>query len=121
MKNEISFLDYIIRDCQNKDGIVLYKKGDNAKNYECHLGNYGTLEDAKQAAVYFFMIARPNEFATHIYHYLIDSGTWGERKILMGVIKREGIEVPKELEADLLEIDLNFPITFNGKKLRDLN
>jgi len=63
MKINEQFLDYNITDTDtgNGDGIVLWKK-DNAKAYECHLGNYSNIEEAKRSAILFFMIARPEDF-----------------------------------------------------------
>ena len=116
-KDKIKFLDYTIIDCHNSDGIVLCKEQYEVDDmYECHLGNYDTAEDAKRAAILFYMIARPRIFATHIFHYLIGTGTWGEEKILIEQIKKDGLSVPEELKITKI-FDTNFPINFNGDVL----
>lgn len=115
---ELKYLDYTIKMCSNNDGIVLLKEGVKAKRYECHLGNFGkNVLLAKQAAVLFFMIARPQAFATHIYHYLTGSSTSHEWFALKKVILHEGLEIPEELREDG---SINFSISFNGIRLADL-
>ena len=112
---EIRYLDYTIKNCLNDDGIILFKKGKEQRSfYECHLGNFKKLIHAKEAAILYFMIARPEKFATHIYHYLIGSATSHEWFALKDAILNEGLEIPKELSDDGT---INFSIIFNGKKL----
>lgn len=113
---EIDFLDYKIVICSNGDGIVL-KKDNAGASYECHLGNYSTIEHAQIAAIYFFMIARPTSFATHIMHRLIGSGTWGEFSIFEKVCKSEGVKLPKEITASKCG---NFILNFEGEKIDTL-
>ena len=96
--DEKNFLDYKIKFCTNGDGIVLYK--DKGKHYECHLGNYGeNLDSAQMTAVIFFMIARPEHFATQIMHKVMrqGSGCVCEYFKLKRVVEEEGLEMPEEI------------------------
>lgn len=113
-----NFLDYQIKYCTNNDGIVLMKHPDRPQEgYECHLGNYSTLDSAQQAAIIYFMLARPNDFANCLLHKVMrnGSGTVHEYYIMIDVLKREGIEVPEEL---MLSTDgMNCMIGYKGDKI----
>lgn len=111
----ITFLDYEIHNCLNDDGIVLSKKGEKAKLYECHLGNYSTKEDAMRAAIIHFMIARPDQFSATLYYRVMGrNGQYHEYFKFRQVLKDEGIEMPSEITAGN---DSNFQIYFNNKPL----
>ena len=93
----IRFLDYTIVNSGNNDGYVLMKP--NGQLWECHLGNYGSLNEAKKAAILHFMIARPHIFATTIYYRTIGiGGQHCEFSLLKHQLDKEGIEVPEELK-----------------------
>lgn len=115
---EIQFLDYTIRNCENNDGIILYKENVeifSPNEYEYHLGNYNTLEAAQQAAVIHFMIARPNHFATTIlYRCMSGAGQYHEYFLFEGIVKRCKLKMPKEIT---LGNGLNFQIYLNDKPL----
>jgi hypothetical protein len=114
----IQFLDYTIKNCLNDDGMVLLKKG--ADNYECHLGNYGqgteeNLTFCKKYALLYFMIARPEKFATIIARKLMKKGgTYLEFSILRQVCENEGIEIPSEITDDNT---MNKSIMFNNEQI----
>lgn len=100
----MTFLDYTIKHCSNGDGMVLMKPG--AIGYECHLGNYGDgmdemqLDNVKKAAVLFYMIARPEVFATCLMQKIMDGsnhGTYREMGLLKQQLKKEGLELPEEI------------------------
>lgn len=87
------FLDYEIHNSGNSDGFVLLKNGVGA-NWECHLGNYKTLDDARDSAILYFMIARPNKFHSSIFHRLIGSKTYYEWYTFKKVVEEEGLNLP---------------------------
>lgn len=113
-----NFLDYVIKDFSqvNNDGFVIVKPG--AQNYECHLGNYSTLEAAQKACVFHFMIARPHEFSATILYRMSGLGgqyhEWGKFK---WVCIKEKIKIP-----DLLgpTVDLNSQIAYMGSYLKGI-
>lgn len=117
------FLDYTIVNSGNSDGWVITKP--EGQLYECNLGNYGSLDDAKRACVLYFMIARPDVFATTIYYRTIGiGGQCMEFALLIGQLKKEGIEIPKELKEEnyVMYVKGNTTcaknvITFKGKLL----
>jgi hypothetical protein len=92
------FLDYTIINTGNSDDWVLLK--DNVKStYECHLGNYSTVDEAKKAAILFFMIARPEVFHASLYYRMNGrSGQYGEYSLLKKQCKKEGIDFPEEIK-----------------------
>jgi len=106
-----SFLDYQIIECTNGDGIVLKKDTPNL-SYECHLGNYSSVEDAQVAGIFFFMVARPAQFATHLFHYTTGSATTHEYFKFAEVLKKEGIKMPEEIGCSTCMSAL---LTFKGK------
>jgi hypothetical protein len=118
---EYKFLDYILRDTYNGDGIVL-KKEKKASGYECHLGNYGKCEGqgsidlAKRAAVIFFMLARPEIFATTVFYRLMgNGGQYHEWFLLRRALLEEGIDMPDELSKPIG--GLNHQIGYMGKSI----
>lgn len=90
------FLDYVIVNSWNGDGFVLLKE-DVGLSYECHLGNYSTAQDAKDSAILYFMIARPEKFHSSIFHRLIGTKTYHEWFTFKKVVEEEGLEMPKEV------------------------
>jgi hypothetical protein len=116
---QINYLDYVIKNCTNNDGVVLLKPG--AHNYESHLGNYGNgenLDNVKISAIVFYMIARPEIFATTIMQKILsgnDNGTYHEYFKLKNSLKNDGIKMPEEItEGD----SFNFMIYYKGKPLK---
>lgn len=117
IKNEtIKYLDYDITVHTNGDGIVISKRGDNAQLYECHLGNYSTIDNAKMCATIYFMIARPSDFATTIFFRAMGrGGQYYEFGKLQDVLKREKIDMPDELSPS---VDGNRQILYKRKKIK---
>lgn len=100
----IKFLDYTIKNSSNNDGLVLFKE--NGQFYELHLGNYGigdekSLDNAKQAAICHFILARPQVFASSIMAKIMNggstTGTHHEYYKLLSTLKNENIDIPEEL------------------------
>lgn len=118
---DIKFLDYTIH--MSGDGLVLVdKRGCNAMPGACVFcyKNEVVLVDhileAKKAALMLFMINRPKDFDASLYWRLEGrGGSYHEWFTLQSVIKKEGLEMPTELEKSVDGI--NFLIGFNGKKL----
>lgn len=110
-RQEVKFLDYTI--ALTCDGWVITKP--KGKLYECNLGNYSALNDAKAAAVIYFMLERPDIFAKNIFYKLVGhGGCMGEYRTLREVLKKEGIEMPVEITETK---DMNSIILVNGMKL----
>ena len=115
---EIPFLDYTIVNSGNSDGWVITKVPSElndfkVENYEYNLGNFTNLEDAKEACVCYFMIARPQTFAKTISNKMNKlGGTYHEGFLLKSCLKRESIPIPSEIGYTN---DENCMITFNGK------
>lgn len=116
------FLGYTIFNCTNNDGLVLSYEGQEAKDYEYHLGNFGdgtkkeNVDYAKKFALLHFMIKRPSDFASTICFRMSGSGGQSsEFFLLKGVLKREGLEMPKEITN--YASSGNAQIGFNGHKL----
>lgn len=111
----IVFLDYVIQNSLNNDGLVLMKEG--VGSYEMHLGNYGAgtqqdVDNAKQAAILYFMIARPEFFATAIlYRMMGDGGSFHEWYSFKNACLQEGIVLPPEVTASN---DGNSVVWFNN-------
>lgn len=117
----IKFLDYTIANSPNNDGLVLMKKGNKAKGYECHLGNYGegtqeNIDVCKKYAILHFMVARPDVFASTIVNKArrVNSGTMHEYFLLKKCLEKEKIEMPKEITAG---DESNFMIYFKNEPL----
>ena len=115
-KGKVNFLDYVIVNSGNSDGWVIKKADFDAANlWECHLGNFSTLETAKQWAVLNFMIARPAVFhASIIYRMQGMGGSYHDGYLFMGQLEKENIPVPPELG---ISDDMNCMLTFNGKRI----
>lgn len=115
--DEIFYLDYEIIYCTNNDGIILRKPKSYA-GYEIHLGNYGTLDNAKVAAVVHFMLARPEVFSHSLRNKILKgsrSGTQHEYSLFVDACKAAGVPVPDEVTAG---DSLNRMIYFNDKPLQ---
>lgn len=111
--DKIDFLDYTIINSGNRDGFVLTK--DTGKLYETHLGNYETLDDAKKSAVIYFMIARPEEFATQIARRAMGgSGTYHEFWKFKSYLNSIEMELPEELVPG---DGINFMIYYKNQPL----
>lgn len=114
----VQYLDYIIKNSVNNDGLVLLKPF--GKLYETHLGNYGPGEEqnvlhCKRAALIYFMLARPETFATNIYYHVRGyGGQMHEYYLLRNKLQEEGIEMPEEITCSM---DMNAQILFNNKLL----
>lgn len=111
------YLDYTIIMCDNNDGLVLQKTGKKAEAYEQHLGNYGNTAQIEKAAVLYFMIKRPEHFATNVFRYATGSGTYHEYFTLYTVVQNEGLKMPSEIEASK---DSNRSITYRQTKINSL-
>lgn len=125
---EIKFLDYTIRNSENSDGLILYKEGPDAKNYESHLGNYGpgdkdSVDNAKQAALVHFMLARPEEFSRCLMKKIMsgsDRGSMDEWYTLKNCLLKEKIytsvdDFPEEIRYS--GDGMNCMIYFNDKPI----
>ena len=112
-KTIVTFLDYVIVNTGNGDGWVLKKPDTSYENlWECHLGNYHNVDDAKRSAIQYFMIARPNEFSAQVHARMNGNHIYMDYYKFIDVLKKEGIETPAEIgHSD----DMNFVLTFNGK------
>lgn len=101
----IEFLDYIIKNSSNNDGIVLSKKRNSKgyKDYQIHLGNFGpgdqrSVDNAKIAAIIDFMTCRPETFAATIYYRIMArSGQYHEYYLLERELKINSIPMPEEI------------------------
>ena len=97
------FLDYLIINTGNSDGYVLQstetRNLSDPHYYECHLGNYSTLEKAMESAITFFMIKRAPVFAKHIHHRTLGTKTWGEWFVFSETLVKEGLPMPNELKS----------------------
>lgn len=114
----VKFLDYEIRNSMNSDGLVLYKP--KTSGYECHLGNFGPGSDkdvnnAKRAAIIYFMLARPEPFATTMYYRAMGrGGQYQEYYLLRNYLQLHKLEMPVEITPG---DDGNSQIYFNNKPL----
>lgn len=96
------FLDYEIINTWNSDGYVL--KSPEVRGfkdphfYECHLGNYSTLEKAMESAITYFMIKRIDIFHASIHHRTLGTKTASEFSTFANVLMEENIPMPKEIE-----------------------
>lgn len=112
---EIKFLDYTIKNSHNNDGLVLFKEGDSL--YENHLGNYGAgteenITRCKKYAIHYFMLARPQHFASNLAIRLnTGAGLYREFSTFKQVCEKEGIEMPVEITGE----DISGIICFNGR------
>jgi hypothetical protein len=110
----IKFLDYEIINSGNSDAYVLTKPG--GKLYECHLGNFHDLDNAKRTAIIYYMIARPEIFATQLARKAMGlSGTYHEYYKLIKSIKNDGLEIPKEITPG---DGINHMIYYNNEPIK---
>ena len=86
-----TFLDYEIVNSGNSDGFVVVKHGDDYQ----HCGNYSTLDDARDSALLYFMISRPEKFSSSIFHRMIGTKTYHEWYTLKDVVEEEGLTMPE--------------------------
>ena len=109
---EIEYLGFRIRNTWNSDGYVLFN---HKVSWGSHLGNFNSLMEAKRNALFFYLLERPEHFASLIRTMtLYDNGHWGDFKVLERVMESEGIEMPEEIT---MSKDTNFSILFDGKPL----
>jgi hypothetical protein len=115
----IEYLDYIITNSPNEDGLVLSKP--TGVWYECHLGNFGTgtadnLNNAKRYALIHYMLARPILFAVVLANKVatFGSGTTSEYYTLTHAIRNDGLTVPPEVT---ISDDAGGLIWFSGAPL----
>jgi hypothetical protein len=99
-KQRVKFLDYEIVNTNNGDDWVLKKINITPNNmWEYHLGNFLTLETAKEYAWLNFMIARPKHFSQNIISRLNGKrGLYHEWYTLVDVCKKENIDIPPEIQ-----------------------
>lgn len=117
---KISFLGYTIRNCENNDGIVL--SGTCGSLANSHLGNYGpgtqqSVDNAMQAAIIYYMLARPEVFSACLVNKIMGSSTSGtmhEYSRLEGEVKKDGGKMPIEITPG---DGMNNMIYFKGKPL----
>ncbi|QDP53915.1 MAG: hypothetical protein Unbinned202contig1002_44 [Prokaryotic dsDNA virus sp.] len=97
------FLDYLIVNTWNNDDFVLKSTESRLPNdphfYECHLGNYSTVEDAMESAVTYFMMKRIDVFHKQIHHRTLGTKTWGEWFVFSEILVKEGLPMPNELKS----------------------
>ena len=110
----VKFLDYEIVNVNNSDGWVLLKPIENRERWECHLGNFAHLEDAKQAAVHQFMIARPDVFHSAIRYRMLGRFGYHDGFLFKRTVEAAGIELPPEIGISQCS---NCTLTFNGEKI----
>ena len=111
-----SFLGFTIKNTGNSDGFVLIDEGTKTTKtlWRSHLGNYSTLQDAQEAALFYFMFDHPEIFADLIQkRALYGVGQCHEFFLLQRAVKEAGLELPKEIKASE---DTNFTIVINNKK-----
>lgn len=106
------YLGYEIINTGNSDGFVLRRDG---ALWETHLGNYGTLDRAKQFAIVHYMIARPDKFASVIASMVMTGrGLVCEYDRLDKALKEEGRLMPPEISATK---DTNRLILYRGEHI----
>lgn len=109
----VKFLDYKIVNSGNGDGWVLIKDRKKAALYECHLGNYSSITDAQEYAVRYFMVARPDQFATQVVRRMTGSACYHDFYTFKQAVEREGIKLPSEFQPSADSAVL----TFRGKQI----
>lgn len=113
---QITFLDYIIK--MTSDGLVLMKETNRPMDYEGHLGNYSDIDAAKKSAVIYYMIARPQTFATQIFFKIMkgsNSGCMSEYFKLKQSLTEEGLTMPEEITPSK---DGNTLIQYKGETIK---
>lgn len=110
-KEIVKYLDYEIRNTWNGDGWVLCKP--DGELWECHLGNFTTVEDAKKYAIASFMIARPQIFHSSIrFRMFGDGGSMHDYFLLKSTVEKLGLKMP----ADIKYKEMTFCILLEGGK-----
>jgi hypothetical protein len=104
----VKFLDYQIVNSGNGDGWVLQKVGKKAAHYECHLGNYSSIESAMVYAVRYFMAARPADFATQVVFRMTGSACSHDYFKFKEVVQREGLVLPDDFQPSAYSSVLMF-------------
>lgn len=105
-----NILDYQI--ISNNDGIVLTKP--DGQLFECNLGYYSTLRDARIAAVRHFMISRPSIFAKVIAARLDGFYCYQEFYLFKNTVEKLGLTMPDELSPSTCG---NYTLTFSGERI----
>lgn len=99
-KEAIKFLDYKIGQSGN-DGIILLKERTDGLNYESHLGYYSSVDDAQRAAVLYFMLRRPDQFASELCSIISDRARAADLPVdyyrFAHAVKDAGLAMPEEL------------------------
>ncbi len=106
---DVEFLGFTIITSTNNDGIVLYHKPTSR-----HLGNYSSVDSAKEYAIRYFMIDRPAKFAKQIAARMAGSFCCHDFYVLRDALNAEGFSVPATVKPSTCG---NFTITFKGKKI----
>lgn len=113
---DVEYLGMRIINTGNGDGFVITNKSKEwgfEDLWKAHLGNYGTLIQAKESVLYYFMLMRPGSFSKCLHHRaLYGSTVYREFNILEEVLNHEGISLPSEIAPS---DDINNTIMFNGK------
>ncbi len=113
MKSIIKFLDYEIVNTGNNDEFVLLKPSTSYNNlWECHLGNFHDLNDAKKYAIQNFMVKRPEIFHAHIIARMNKTQIYMEWFTFKRILEKENITMPDEINHTQ---DSNFCLTFNDE------
>ena len=111
-------LGFLIRNTGNGDGYVLLSPETGPLSSfggRTNLGNFSELEAARKEAVLGFMIERPLVFHRHLANRILyKSGCSHEYFLLATAVKTAGFQMPEEVRPSN---DINFSITFNGKKI----
>jgi hypothetical protein len=111
---DIQYLGFRIKNTGNSDGNVLFNDKEGSPFWQCHLGNYGSVMDAKRSALFFFMLNRPEDFGRNIHRRtMYGSALCHEWYTLKKVCEREGIEIPEEITCS--PDPANSTIYFNGQ------
>ena len=108
----VKFLDYEIINTGNGDGWVLTKP--EGELYECNLGNFTKLDTAKRYAVQYFMVARPQFFASHAVARMNGKFLYFDYYAFIRVLRNLNMEAPPEISCS---DDSNSILTFNGEKI----
>jgi len=112
-KIEIPFLDYLIVNSGNSDGWVITKSFSTPgyKGYETNLGNFGTLDSAKEWSIRYFLIARPEIFAHTVCNKMIRKGSGTVHEYYRFVDCAKGLPGVEEITSG---DGTNMLISFNG-------
>lgn len=87
------YLGYTIMMCTNNDGIVLLSPENS------HCGNFGDdVELAKKYALVYYMCSKPRLLPTIVCRLTGGRGNWGDSSLLIDEIKKDGFDVPSDLE-----------------------